>query len=163
MAGKELATTRNAGVTRNPDGSLSGRVMRSDNGPQTEYIYLRNARARGGGDDDSSQSSSPRPGRKLPPEKNRNYSGRIGRGTLQSPGLIGMSWLAAMIIVSYDEWHRNGILPRPARLWYTSLTFGLLAIAGAIPNVTPLANAFAIGMVIVLLWQLYNKTGQFGG
>lgn len=75
--------------------------------------------------------------------------------------LIVYAWLAAMVTVGFDEWHNNGILPRPARLWDTSVVFGLLALMGFIEPITPLMNALAIGYVIVLIWQYYNGSGQF--
>lgn len=75
--------------------------------------------------------------------------------------VIVYAWFASMMIVSWDEWRNNGILPRPSRLWYTSLTFAVLAIAGFITPLIPLLNALAIGYTIMLLWQYYNKSGQF--
>jgi len=76
--------------------------------------------------------------------------------------LIVYAWLAAMVTVGFDEWHNNGILPRPARLWDTSIVFGLLALMGFIEPMTPLMNALAIGYVIVLVYQYFNRGGQFG-
>lgn len=75
--------------------------------------------------------------------------------------IIVYSWLVAMVAVGFDEWHNNGILPRPVRLWDTSLVFGLLALLGFIEPITPIANALAIGYVIVLIWQYYGGSGQF--
>lgn len=66
-----------------------------------------------------------------------------------------------MIVVGFDDWHNYHILPRPARLWYTSLTYGLLILASMADALVPLANALAIGYAIMLIWQYYNGTGQF--
>lgn len=76
-------------------------------------------------------------------------------------GLL-LAWVVAMAMVSLDEWHTNHILPRPARLWYTSLLFFLLAIVSTIDAMVPIVNLFALGMVIVLGMQYYSGTGQFG-
>jgi hypothetical protein len=74
---------------------------------------------------------------------------------------MGYAWLAAMVVIGFDEWHVNGILPRPARLWYTSLVFGVLALASMSDQLVPVANAFAVGFLLVLIYQYYNKQGQF--
>lgn len=71
------------------------------------------------------------------------------------------AWVGAMGVIFVDEWHNNKILARPARLWWTSLVYGILAMLGAVESLIPLANAFALGFLIMLLWQYYNKTGQF--
>lgn len=75
--------------------------------------------------------------------------------------VIFFAWIVAMILVGFDEWHNYHLLPRPARFWYTSLTFGLLIMASFADAMVPLANAFAIGFVVVLLWQYYEGSGQF--
>ena len=76
--------------------------------------------------------------------------------------LIFWSWGLAILMVSFDEWHTYGILPRPARLWYTSLLFLLLAIVSQFDAMVPITNAFAIGMIMVLAYQYYTGEGQFG-
>lgn len=76
--------------------------------------------------------------------------------------LIFWTWGIAILMVSFDEWHTYGILPRPARLWYTSLLFLLLAIVSQFDALVPIANAFAVGMVMVLAYQYYTGEGQFG-
>ena len=73
------------------------------------------------------------------------------------------AWGTSMAVVCYDEWHNNGILPRPQRLWYTSLLYGLLMLVSAIDIMVPLANAIGIGFAITVIYQYYNKTGQFSG
>lgn len=81
---------------------------------------------------------------------------------LGARSVIFFAWMAAMAMVSLDEWHTNHILPRPARLWYTSLLFFLLAMVSTIDIMVPITNLFALGMVIVLGYQYYQGTGQFG-
>jgi hypothetical protein len=70
---------------------------------------------------------------------------------LTSSRIISGAWVVAIGLVCYDEWHNGNILPRPARLWWTSILYGLLALAGwIIPGILPLANAFAIGYTVYL-------------
>ena len=164
MAG-EVATTRNSGVSRNSDGSMNGRVLatNSRSGPDTEYIYLRNAKESGG--ESSSQPS---------PSQDESSGGggtsirlggarRRGGGVLANPGTLTIAWLGAMAVIAWDEWHNNGILPRPARLWYTSMVYGGLGLLAGVGEFAPLANAIGVGFVLVLLYQYYNKQGQFSG
>lgn len=66
------------------------------------------------------------------------------------------SWVIAMIIIGFDEWHNLHILPRPKRLWDTSLFYGLLTLFSVADAVVPIANAFAIGYTLTLLYQYYN-------
>jgi hypothetical protein len=75
---------------------------------------------------------------------------------LGNRSVIFNSWMIAMAIVSFDEWHNLKILPRPLRLWDTSLFFGMLAMFSVADVVVPVANAFAIGYTIMLLWQYYQ-------
>jgi hypothetical protein len=81
---------------------------------------------------------------------------------LGNGSIVAYAWIVAMVLVGFDEWKNNGILPRPARLWDTSIVYGLLVLLSFIDVMMPLANALAIGYTIVLLWQYYNGTGQFG-
>lgn len=71
------------------------------------------------------------------------------------------AWIVALGIITWDEWHRHHILPRPSRLWYTSLVYGILMLAGMSGPILPLMNALAVGYTIVLAYQLFNKSGQF--
>jgi|HubBroStandDraft_1064217.scaffolds.fasta_scaffold71024_3 hypothetical protein len=80
---------------------------------------------------------------------------------LGNSSVILVMWLAAMALISADEWRSNHILPRPARLWYTTLVYGILAITGNSNVLLPLATVLAIGYTIVLGYQFFNKTGQF--
>lgn len=82
---------------------------------------------------------------------------------LGNKSILAAAWLAAMVLVSFDEWHTHGILPRPARLWDTSIVYGLLALVGISDMLVPLVNALAVGYFIVLLWEYYQKSGQFSG
>jgi len=66
-------------------------------------------------------------------------------------------------VISYDEWKNYNRLPIPARLWETSLVYGLLAIFSMADFLVPLANAFGLGYAIMLLYQYYNSEGQFTG
>jgi hypothetical protein len=87
--------------------------------------------------------------------------------------VIFNAWIVAMVAVSWDEWHNLGIFPRPKRLWYTSVVYGLLVVVSFADAVVPVANALAIGYTIVLLSQLWsgsltpagktNTTGGAGG
>lgn len=81
---------------------------------------------------------------------------------LGSRSIILYMWIAAMMMVSLDEWHTHGVLPRPARLWYTSLTYFILALISAIDAVTPLASMLAIGYTIAVAYNYYNGSGGFG-
>jgi hypothetical protein len=71
-------------------------------------------------------------------------------------GTIFYAWTIAMLVVGYDEWHNLNILPRPSRLWDTSLVYGLLALMAVVDPLVPIANALAVGFTISLLWRLYN-------
>jgi len=120
--------------------------------PRTEYVYVQDKQ----GGEQGRWSLRWRPG---PP---RHASTPAGiPAWLGNERLVGYAWIMSMIIVSFDEWHNNNILPRPARLWYTSLVYGMLALVGMVDVTIPLVNALAIGYTITLLWQYYNKTGQF--
>lgn len=75
--------------------------------------------------------------------------------------MVTYVWVTAMGVIFVDEWHRHHILARPARLWWTSLFFGLLSIATMGTAFIPIANAMAFGYLMVLLYQYYNGEGQF--
>lgn len=151
MASGEVAT-RNAAV-------------RSSAPPRTEYIRL----------DRVNYSSSD-----APPSRQSRWPGRVagtsrvlGSGATRAqvpqgvPAFLGnqrtvvYAWMAAMATITVDEWHRHHMLPRPSRLWWASLFYGMLAIMGMAEGLIPLVNAFAIGYLIRLLWQYYNGEGQF--
>lgn len=76
---------------------------------------------------------------------------------------IIFAWIVAMIFVVADEWKRFGILPRPSRLWWTTLVYGILALLSQLEALIPLTNALALGYSITVAWQFFNKEGQFSG
>lgn len=131
-------------------------------------------------EEEAFQAESERVSREIPEQKQswlsrapaRNEPNRISdqaarvipqsmRPWLSSRRVILGCWLASMAVISYDEWHNNGILPRPARLWWTSLAYGLLMAVSAIDAAVPIVNALAIGYTLMLIWQYYSSTGQF--
>lgn len=123
--------------------------------PKTEYVYV-------GNDKDAGWKAKVTGSRITNwPQQNRGPTPRGVPSVLGNGQIIGYAWLVSMILVGFDEWKNNGILPRPVRLWDTSIVYGLLALTAIIPPLTPLANALAVGYTIVLLWQFYNGQGQF--
>jgi hypothetical protein len=148
-------------VATSGDRPLEGKVYSpsrrtgTPNPPRTEYVLVT-PKDNSGGDRARRWSAS--------------FSGRAGSGGrplqtgsgfFSNRGLVTYAWLAAMAIIAYDEWHNNHILPRPARLWGTSVVYMLLGAGSMIDAAVPLVNALAIGYVFTLLWQLYNQEGQF--
>jgi hypothetical protein len=137
--------------------------------PNQQYVYVQNPPqgSRTGGSQTGGQGqsgsgsagSAPRQGNTVQLPKAIPGPVRIFLGNRHT---LMYMWLIAMILVGFDEWHNYGILPRPSRLWYTSLTYGLLALASAVDAMVPIANALAIGFTIMLVWQYYNGSGQFG-
>lgn len=124
--------------------------------PRTEYVYVQD---KGAGQQQQQGGRSIR------------YTGgplkKVGvpRGlppALGNAKMVGYMWVIAMIVVSFDEWHNHGILPRPSRLWWTSLTYGILAIVGMVDPLIPLMNALALGYTLMLITQYYQGSGQFG-
>ena len=75
---------------------------------------------------------------------------------LNNRAIVFNTWVIAMITVGFDEWHNLGIMPRPARLWDTSLVYGLLVMLGFVDVMVPIANALAIGFTVMLLWQYFG-------
>lgn len=75
---------------------------------------------------------------------------------LSNRSIVFNAWLIAMILIGFDEWHNLGILPRPARLWNTSLVYGLLMMLSFVDPMVPIANALAIGFDVALLYQYYQ-------
>lgn len=146
---QEVATTRNSEVKE-------GKVIpkgQSRSGPKTEYIYV--------GDQGGGQSAPRRIISWTPPEHGQSNPPRPVPQWLGNARIIGYAWVASMVIVGFDEWKNHGILPRPARLWDTSIVYGLLALASVVDPLIPLLNALAVGYTFMLLWQFYNGEGQF--
>lgn len=81
---------------------------------------------------------------------------------LGNRSVIMLAWLAAMAMVSLDEWHTHGVLPRPARLWYTTLTYALIAATSTLDVLVPVCSALAVGLTIAVAYQYYTGTGSFG-
>jgi hypothetical protein len=75
--------------------------------------------------------------------------------------IIFYSWMVAIILVGYDEWHTLGIIPRPSRFWETSLLYALLIMLSIPDAMVPLANALALGYTLYLVWQYFGGSGQF--
>jgi hypothetical protein len=128
----------------------------SNRPPKTEYVYV------GRQDKVPAEEKAYGGGRRWSvPQQIKVQTPRHVPSAFGNAQFIGYAWITSMILVGFDEWKNNGILPRPVRLWDTSLVYGLLAILAFIPAAVPLANALAIGYTIVLLWQFYNGQGQF--
>ena len=126
--------------------------------PRTEYVYVQD---KGAGDKHAYNTS----GRSItwtggPPKKVGVPKGVPS--ALGNAKMVGYMWVVAMIVVSFDEWHNHGVLPRPSRLWWTSLTYGILAIVGMVDPLIPLMNALALGYTLMLITQYYQGSGQFG-
>lgn len=110
-----------------------------------------------------------------PPSRTSQLASKLGTGVKQvevpagGPRFLGnqrtivAAWFVSMALVCADEFKSHHIFPRPARLWYTSLVFGVLALMAFADSLIPLANILAIGYAIVLTWQFFNKSGQFSG
>jgi hypothetical protein len=77
-------------------------------------------------------------------------------GPLNNRAVVFNMWIIAMITISFDEWHNLGILPRPARLWDSTLVYGVLVMLGFVDAMVPIANALAIGFTIQLIWQYFQ-------
>lgn len=90
----------------------------------------------------------------------KNPGGAL-RSFLSSSGTIPVAWGISMLLVGVDEWRRHGILARPARLWWTSIAFFILAILAHFDALAIIANLLAWGFVLQLAYQYFNKTGQF--
>jgi hypothetical protein len=75
---------------------------------------------------------------------------------LANRAVVFSMWIIAMITVGFDEWHNLGILPRPARLWDTSLVYGVLVLLGFVDVMVPISNALAIGFTFQLVFQYFQ-------
>jgi hypothetical protein len=133
---QEVATSDNA--------VLSGNVVKPR---QTEYVYVQNQGGGGGGGGRFSWNPGPARPSTVPKGVPR---------FLGNKGVIFGAWGIAIAVVSWDEWFGNSILPRPARLWATTMLFAILAIISTIDAVTPLANALALGYAFYLLYKQFS-------
>lgn len=75
---------------------------------------------------------------------------------MNNRSIVFNTWIIAMILIGFDEWHNLGILPRPARLWDATLVYGVLVMVGFVDVLVPLANALAIGYTFMLLFQYFQ-------
>jgi hypothetical protein len=154
-------------ATTNTNQPVSGRVVytpsRSGNVPTTQgptYSYTRTVGGTGGAS--GGGTSAPRRWAARIEAEPRRVPTRNGIPSfLGSRTVLMGSWAVAMAIVTLDEWKNNGIFPRPARLWSTTLFYGLLALASMVEVIVPIVNALAIGYTFTLLWNYFNKQGQF--
>lgn len=135
--------------------------------PAQQYIYVQSPQAGGqsrtagsGSGGQSGSGSRTNPQQKQAQQKQVKLPAGVPR-IFANENVIFGAWIAAMIIIGFDEWHNYRILPRPSRYWYTSLTYGILTLLGMFSALLPLANALAVGFTIMLLWQYYNGSGQF--
>ena len=68
-------------------------------------------------------------------------------------------WLIAMILVASDEWSLGFKFPRPARLWYASLTYFALFILSQSDFMVPICNALGAGYCVVLTYENVSGNG----
>lgn len=143
--------------------------------PSQQYVYVSSpqnagSQSRTGGSGTSGQQGSgsrnTQQSRTNPQQQQQKQEQQVKlpKGVPRAFGnrqTVFYAWFAAMILICFDEWHNYHWLPRPSRLWYTSLTYGLLLMAGFVDALVPLVNVIAIGFTIMLLWQYYNGSGQF--
>jgi hypothetical protein len=91
-----------------------------------------------------------------------NAMGTVPNGLprfLASRQLLFVFWIVAMVLVASNEWTLfPGKFPRPARLWYTSATYGILFLASQVDGLVPICNGLGLGFMVVLLYE--NVTGQ---
>lgn len=106
------------------------------------------------------QGTLVRIGNMIPAQQQRPVPGWMPEW-LGNQRVVVYAWIIAMAAITFDEWHNNHILPRPSRLWYATLTYGILAVTGMVGFLTPITNMLAIGYSIMLIWQYFNKQGQF--
>lgn len=99
----------------------------------------------------------------LPQYTGKGSGVQWGRAFLSSSGAIPVMWGISMAVIFVDEWHNYHILARPARLWWTSIAFFILAILAHFDKLAVIANLLAIGFTLQLVYQFYAKTGQFSG
>lgn len=137
------------------------REVQRQNAPRTEYTLRLKP--------DQYETTDEKPSLKRRITINTKTSNTQHRTPSFMPSFLGnervivYSWAISMAVIAWDEWKRHNIFPRPQRLWWATLFYGMLAIAGMADPLTPLINALAVGYTIMLLWQYYNASGQFAG
>lgn len=71
------------------------------------------------------------------------------------------SFFVALAIVTYQEIHDGGQMPRPKRYFSAGLVYGLLGVAAPFISY-PIAGALGVGMVLALVWQHYYHPSASG-
>jgi hypothetical protein len=132
-----------------PAGSSTS-VRTGAGGMRTEYVYVTDAKG--------NQTL----------QKNRSYqpATSVPRGIPRFLGnrqIMFGAWAVGMALISWDEWKANNILPRPLRLWETTMVYAILALASTADFMVPICNALAIGYTLVLLYEFFTGGGNFGG
>lgn len=97
----------------------------------------------------------------VPAQPNRVSLPKQVPGWLGDRRLLVNAWLGAMAIVIVDEWWGYGVMPRPKRLWYTTMTYFILMFGSIADPLVPFVNIYALGLLVVLAYQYFNGTGQF--
>jgi hypothetical protein len=149
VEGKVVSTrsSRNAPAVRDTGSSRGA--------PRTEYVYVRDS------------GTGQRGYRSVSYGQNGvNKRSAVPKGVpsfLGNREILFGAWAVSMGLVAWDEWKVNGILPRPLRLWDTTLVYMGLALLSAVDAFVPIANALAIGYTITLLYQFFTGSGNFGG
>lgn len=131
---------------------------------KNEYIYVQ-ARGTGSSSGSTPASGASRAGQ-IKDWANRIQKAPVVRTPNRVPSFLGTrpilfgAWGVAMLALSADDWFNNKILPRPSRLWWGTLLYGMLALLSISDGMVPLANALGVGYAIVILWDLLG--GKFG-
>jgi hypothetical protein len=138
--------------TYKPQGSFSP--------PNTEYVFVQ--RKSKGGTIFGNVSSAVSGGTGIVTRESQSTRPPFGLpGWMGNRRIITAAWVSSMIIVGFDDWKNHGVLPRPSRLWYSSVVYGILALLSMAEPLVPICNALAVGYAVTLLWQYYNGTGAF--
>jgi len=142
-------------------------------GPPVYYSYPRTGTSRTGGYNAPRAESPPPPLRTAPgrigsiADHLTRYSGtyrqvaNVPRGMprfLANRTMLLAFWLIAMILVASDEYALGFKFPRPARLWYASLTYFALFILSQSDFMVPICNALGAGYCVVLTYE--NVSGN---
>lgn len=138
--------------------ALEGRVVNSPSTarrtpPKTEYVYVQD------------KGTNARRGR-LTYTPKQPQQAPVPRGVpslLGNRAIIFGTWAVSMTLAGVDEWRVHGLLARPLRLWEVTLVYAGLALLSMIDAFVPIANAFAIGYTVVLVYQFFTGGGNFGG
>jgi len=150
-----------------------GTVQGAPTGSPVYYQYPYTRTSRMGGYNPPPVQSPPPPLRTAPGRIGRianhltEHSGtyrqvaNVPRGMprfLANRTMLLMLWLIAMVLVASDEWSLGFKFPRPARLWWASVTYFVLFILSQSDFLTPICNALGAGYCIVLTYE--NVSGN---